>query len=49
MTIDTRKRYTFRMPNGLFEKLRNEARENGMSLNATILWILEDWLEKRRS
>lgn len=45
MINDTRKRFTFRLPDGLFEKLKNKADKQGLSLNAMILQILWDWME----
>lgn len=48
MTKDTRKRFTFRLPDGLFEKLQNEAGMQGLSLNALILQILWEWIDGKK-
>lgn len=45
MINDARKRFTFRLPDSLFEKLKNKADKQGLSLNAMILQILWDWME----
>lgn len=44
---DERARYTFRMPQDLMEKLKNESKQQGVSLNALILQILWEWIERR--
>lgn len=46
MTNDNRIRYTFRMPSDLFGKVKKEAYKEGVSMNALILQILWDWIEK---
>ncbi len=49
MTKDTRKRFTFRLPNSLFMDLSEEAKKQGLSLNAMILQILWEWVKKRKT
>ena len=46
MTKDERERFTFRIPSKLIDLLRKEAVEKGVSLNALILQILWEWVEK---
>lgn len=43
------KRFTFRLPDNLFENLKNEADEQGLSLNALILQILWSWVKEKRN
>lgn len=43
MTKDNRVRFTFRIPENIFEKLKAEAMLRGVSVNAFILQILWDW------
>ena len=38
-----------RPPDSLKESLQNEARRKGMSLNALVLQILWEWLDRDRS
>ncbi len=45
MTIDV-SRFTFRLPKALFDKLKCEAQQQGVSVNALILQILWDWAKK---
>lgn len=47
MTKDTLKRFTFRMPEHLYNALKEEANRLGVSMNSLILHILGEW-EKRR-
>lgn len=49
MTIDARERFTFRIPAKLMNRLRQEAEEKGVSINALILQILWDWVEQQTS
>ena len=44
MTKDARGRFTFRLPAELLEKLKKEAKNKGVSLNALILQILWEWI-----
>lgn len=44
---DKRERFTLRLPRGLFEQLKNEANKTGVSVNAFILKILWEWVEKK--
>jgi len=44
---DTRIRFTFRLPFELFEKLNNEANNQGLSKNALLLQILWQWIDKK--
>ena len=46
MTKDKRVRFTLRLPNNLIECLRKEANKQGVSINALILNILWEWVEK---
>lgn len=45
MITDTRIRYTFRMPEALFQAIEKRAQAFGVSVNAMILQILWDWLK----
>lgn len=47
MKIDTRSRFTLRVPTDLFEVLRTEAEKSGHSVNALILQILWEWKENK--
>ncbi len=38
---------TLRMPQTLFESLKNSAKEYGVTLNGLIVRVLWEWLEKR--
>lgn len=49
MTKDARERFTFRMPAKLMTMLKTESNELGVSLNALILQILWDWVDKHGS
>ena len=42
-TEDSRVRFTFRVPDALYVKLKEEASRTGHSVNAVILNILEQW------
>ena len=44
---EERKRYTFRLPKELYQKLKQEAKKQGISINALMLNILWDWEEGR--
>ncbi len=44
MKKDTRKRYTLRIPNDLYEQIKKEAREYGIAVNAFIITVLKDYL-----
>ena len=46
MTKDERTRFTFRLPDSLMSRLKDEAQSKGVSINALILNILWAWLEK---
>lgn len=46
MKIDTRERFTLRLPKMLFDQLKEEAYRQGHSLNALILQILWDWVKR---
>ncbi len=46
---DERLRFTFRLPADLLMKLKNEADKQGVSLNALILQVIYNWLEKRNT
>ena len=43
MTKDVRKRFTFRIPCEMHERLKKKAEKKGVSINSLILMILEDW------
>ena len=45
MTQDDRIRFTLRLPGQLFDKLRAQAEQMGISINSLILQILWDWAE----
>lgn len=45
MTKDARTRFTFRLPEELYETLKDKAAVKGVSVNAIILQILWEWLE----
>lgn len=47
MNNDTRERFTLRMPTNLMETLQCQSKSIGVSLNAFILQILWEWIEKR--
>lgn len=47
MTKDNRARFTFRMPEPMFNALRARAEELGVSMNALILQILWDWVKEQ--
>lgn len=47
MTKDERVRFTFRLPNDLFKKIKLEAHKQGFSVNALILQILWDWVDSQ--
>lgn len=47
MTIDEKIRFTFRIPLKLFNAIKSEAKEQGVSANALILQIIWDWLKER--
>lgn len=42
-------RFTFRLPKKLFEKIKDTANHEGISVNAFILQILWDWVEKQKN
>lgn len=44
---EERKRYTFRLAKGLYLKLEQEAKKQGISINALMLKILWDWSERK--
>lgn len=46
MKIDTRERFTLRLPKTLFDQLKEEAYQQGHSVNALILQILWDWIKR---
>lgn len=43
MSKDLRKRFTFRMPGRLHERLSVKAGQMGISVNSLILQILDNW------
>lgn len=43
---DGRIRFTFRMPEELLSKLKDESERFGVSVNALILQILWEWVER---
>lgn len=45
MKKDVRTRFTFRLPEELYETLKDKAAAKGVSVNAIILQILWKWLE----
>lgn len=47
MTKDTRQRFTFRLPEELFVKIRDTAKKQGVSINALILQILWNYINKK--
>ena len=46
MSKDLRKRFTFRMPSILHNRLKDRAEKMGVSVNSLILQILDDWVQK---
>lgn len=48
MSKDMRKRFTFRMPSGLHERLSVKARQMGISVNSLILQILDNWSKEEQ-
>ena len=49
MTKYERVRFTFRLPDSLMSKLKDEAKSKNVSVNALILKILWEWLEKNNN
>ena len=49
MTKDIRKRFTFRIPEDLLRKVKEESQKKGVSLNALILRILEECLDEHKA
>ncbi len=47
MTLDKRKRFTFRLPENLYQKIKDKADEQGFSINALMLHILQEWLKEQ--
>lgn len=47
MTNDARERFTFRIPKKLLETLKFESEKKGVSINALILQILWEWVERK--
>lgn len=47
MKIDTRKRFTLRIPKELLDFVREEAKQKDICINAMILSILQDWIENQ--
>lgn len=47
MTTDNRARFTFRMPESLYQVLDERADELGVSKNALILQILWDYVKQK--
>ena len=47
MKIDTRTRFTLRLPNSLYQELDERSKQIGVSVNALILQILWEWIEKK--
>lgn len=45
---DNRRRFTFRIPKDLLEKVKMESQKKGVSLNAFILRILDEWIDERK-
>lgn len=45
MNIDTRARYTLRLPDKLMDMLHKTAKESGLSVNALIVEILQEWMD----
>lgn len=45
MTKDARTRFTFRLPEELYQILKGKAAVKGVSVNAIILQILWEWLD----
>lgn len=46
MKKDIRERFTLRLPSELMKKMQEEANDLGVSLNALILQILWEWIER---
>ena len=46
---DERVRFTFRLPNPLFQQLKKRSDDLGVSVNALILQILWDWKENKKN
>ncbi len=40
---DNRERFILRMPRSVYERLKKEAADTGVTLNAMILCILKEW------
>ncbi len=49
MKTDGRSRYTLRLPRELFDMIGAKANELGLPINALILQILWDWVERKRA
>lgn len=49
MTKDERARFTLRIPEQLFTKIKRDAAETGVATNALILQILKDWVKNNAS
>ena len=47
MKKDVRERFTLRLPKELFLYVQDEADRTGVSINALILNVLWEWLEKK--
>lgn len=43
---DDRTRFTFRMPGELLQKLKEQANRLGVSVNALILQVLWEWIQR---
>lgn len=48
MTKDDMTRFTFRMPEAMYSKLKEEAKRLGVSVNSLILQILWDWAKEHQ-
>ena len=46
MTKANIQRFTFRLPESLFERAKAEAKRQGISANALLIHILWDWAEQ---
>ncbi len=48
MKKDTRKRFTLRIPIDLYDSISVRADETGTSINAFILQLLWEWIDKNK-
>jgi hypothetical protein len=47
--VATYKKLMLRLPENMLVAFQDHARENRRSMNAQILWVLEEWLTKEKA